>query len=243
MNLEIATHCWHYSRPLIFQFSSLFLYPPHRLSVTMTLFFTETDSRTVEVLRFFATQAAPANVNLRPWVLPADLVTRRMIGRNLAALATKGDWIWFADCDYVFREGCLDSLASLVLANETPLFFPRHVQISNSHSAGDRELQRVCSEVSLADITPQDYVQQTYNRAIGGIQIARAEVAREKGYCRDSRYHQCPSSEWVPTRDDVWFRRSLGTQGTPIEIPNLYRIRHSVRGGAIVDGTLPITSE
>lgn len=236
MKLEIATHCWHYSRPLLFQLSSLYLYPPQQVSVTITVFFTEADRRTVEVLDFFGKQLRPAGVIVRPWALPSDQITRRMIGRNLAALATEADWIWFADCDYVFREGCLDSLKLLDPTRDGPLVYPRHVHVSNSHAAGDQELQRVESEISLVDITPQNYVQRSHRRAIGGIQITRADVAREKGYCRESRYHQHPSEVWVPTRDDVWFRYSLGTRGTPRDISNLYRIRHSSRGGILLDG-------
>ena len=231
MKLELVTHCWHYSRPLIFQLSSLFLFPPREVSVTMTVFFTESDRNTAQVVDHFSSLAAPPNVHLRPWALPGDMVTRRMIGRNLAALATDADWIWFTDCDYAFREGCLDGLADWHVDPSVQLYFPRQNWISRSHDSGDQELQRVASEVSIVDICADEYELAGIPRAIGGVQIARGDTARRLGYCRDSRFHRVPSPTWVPNRDDIWFRKSLGTRGTPMHLPGLYRIRHSARGG------------
>lgn len=236
MKLELVSHCWHYSRPLIFQLSSLFLYPPRSLSVSMTVVHSPSDANTVAVLRYFASIPASANVALRPWPLPDELVTRRMIGRNQVALATEADWVWFTDCDYVFREGCLDALVAWEPAAEQRLFFPGTIYQNRDHESGDRELARVFAAPSVVDVTPSEYVLRPYNRAIGGIQIVRGALAREIGYCRDSPFHHVPSAAWVPTKDDVWFRRTVGTPGTPMSAPNLYRIRHSARGGTMLDG-------
>lgn len=236
MSLEIVSHSWHYSRPLIFQLSSLYLFPPSKTAVTMTVFYSETDPNTAEVLHFFAGQPRPNKVTLRSWPLPPDRITRRMIGRNLAALATEADWVWFTDCDYVFRAGCFDSFSHWNPAPEGLLFYPKHTHASRSHEDGDSELERVASRVRLVDVDPKKYRVTSLRRAIGGIQIVRGEVARRMGYCRQSRYHQIPSATWAHNRDDIWFRRSLGTAGIPMEVPEVYRIRHSARGGALLDG-------
>lgn len=236
MKLELVSHCWHYSRPLIFQLSSLFLYPPRSLQVTMTVVHSPSDANTVAVLHYFASIPTPAHVVLRPWPLADELVTRRMIGRNQVALATEADWIWFTDCDYVFREGCLDAIGAWEPASGRQLFFPQSVHQSRDHASGDRELDRVFAAPSVMDITPSEYEPKQYSRAIGGVQVVSGALARELGYCRDSRFQLVPSAAWVPTKDDIWFRRVVGTPGKPMPVPNLYRIRHSVRAGAVLEG-------
>ncbi|MCI0364502.1 MAG: hypothetical protein L0219_11495 [Phycisphaerales bacterium] len=237
MNLEIVSHCWHYSRPLTFQLSSLYLYPPSETMVTMTVFHSETDRNTAEVLHFFKRQPAPIKITLRTWPLPPDRITRRMIGRNLAALATEADWVWFTDCDYIFRAGCLDALSRWSAAPDELLFFPKYTYVSRTHEDGDRELARVASQVCLVDVDPKGYVAKRLGRAIGGIQIVRGELARRTGYCRQSRYQEIPSTTWAPNHDDIWFRRSLGTAGVPMDVPEVYRIRHSTRGGTVLNGS------
>ena len=237
MRLEVVTHCWHYSRALLFQLSSLVLYPPQVVDVQLTVFFTEADANTVRVLEFIQAQQLATKVSIRPWRLEPDRITRRMIGRNLAALETKADWVWFTDCDYVFRSGCLDGVAKL-RPDLAPLYFPRTAMANIAHEMGDSELLRVAHCNVVVDIDPSKYAPQTFRRAIGGIQLVSGTTARQHGYVSHSRYHQAKSSTWVPNHDDIWFRRTLNCSGTPIELSNLYRIRHSSRGGALLDGAL-----
>ena len=243
MKLEIVSHCWHYSRPLIFQLSSLHLFPPAELSVIMTVLYCEDDSNTVEVLRYFSRLSPPSRVTLRPWALPSDRITRRMIGRNLAALATEADWVWFTDCDYTFRAGCLDSIGRWSPAADGRLFFPGSAHLSKSHAEGDSELSRVTQEASLVDVDPTKYVPKRFHRAIGGIQIVTGQVARRIGYCRHSRLLDVPSPSWAHNHDDIWFRRSLGTGGVSMDVPGLYRIRHSRRGGPLLEGASLATTD
>lgn len=242
MSVEIVSHCWNYSRALVFQLSSLLLYPPQKVHVTISVFYAKVDCNTVQVLDFFSRQVFPHSVTIQPWALAPTLVTRRMTGRNLAALATQAEWVWFTDVDYVFREHCLDSFAALQPSEDQPLVFPRITKISSSHEIGDRELARVAAFDQLLDISPDNYVPKRNDRAIGGIQIVRGDVARRLGYCKSSRYQGVPSTTWVPNYDDVWFRRTLKTRGAPFDMPQLYRIRHSTRGGDLLNGLPQVAS-
>jgi len=231
VNLEIVTHCWQYPRLLTYHLSSLVLNPPRNVNVTMTVFLTAEDTSTAEVLRFFARLEKPANVQLRAWQLPREKLVRRCIGRNLAALATEADWVWFADCDYVFGEGALDAIPQRVAGVDGSLVFPRKVLIHREHRLGDRAIERVTGGPRIVWIDPNEFAPMRQRYAIGGIQIARGEVVRRLGYHKDSAWHRRPADHWQDTRLDAAFRRILGSPlGTPIDLPNVYRIRHSVRG-------------
>jgi len=49
---------------------------------------------------------------------------RRGIGRNQAALNTNAHWVWFTDCDLMFRKGCLDALAEQLQGRRDALVYP-----------------------------------------------------------------------------------------------------------------------
>ena len=113
LSLEIVSHCWNYSRFLAYQLSSLVQFPPAKLRVTMTVFYAPEDTATQKLLDFFGGQTVPGVTwNWQP--LAKERLFRRGIGRNLAARATTADWIWFTDCDVMFRAGCLDTLAEVL---------------------------------------------------------------------------------------------------------------------------------
>src|SRR5690554_6444054 len=59
LSLEIVSHCWRYAHMLVYQLSSLVLYPPRELTVTMTVYYCEEDQATVDLLTFFSTQQVP----------------------------------------------------------------------------------------------------------------------------------------------------------------------------------------
>lgn len=229
MKLEIVSHCWHYAPHLTYQLSSLILFPPQHADVTMTVFYSDEDHATVEVLSFF-NRIEAENLNWSWRRLPKEQLFRRSIGRNLAALETTADWIWFADADMCFRAGCLDALAHLAPAITVPLIFPRTVQISGNHTAGDVALEKSTDRTRVVDIDPADFVTHRYGRAIGGVQIVRGEIAHVVGYNRNSERFQRPIPRWQRCHDDVAFRRSLNTRGEPVELPELYRIRHEKYG-------------
>jgi hypothetical protein len=223
---------------LTWQLSSLCLHAPQDVAVTYTVFYCPEDKATEAVLRHFEVgcrkQDGSRVVVFRWWPLERRQLMRRAIGRNLAARSTQAQWVWFADADYLFGRGCLDALARALgnLPADCHLAFPRIIQASKSHEHGDRYIDRVKlpdQMADLLDVEPADFEPAVLNRAIGGIQIVRGDVARERGYLPDTEW-QHPADTWQQTFEDPVFRQSMGTNGTPVDIPNCYRIRHSKRG-------------
>ena len=45
-NLEIVSHCWGYANMLTYQLSSFVNYPPSKLNLTVTVFYSEEDTKT-----------------------------------------------------------------------------------------------------------------------------------------------------------------------------------------------------
>jgi hypothetical protein len=87
----------------------------------------------------------------------------------------------------------------------------------------------VANGPAIIDIDPADFVPLNYDRAIGGVQIVPGEIARTRGYCNGRRRLLTVPSSFGGFSDDVTFRRSLGTNGTPIDFNGVYRIRHRNR--------------
>ncbi len=230
LDLEIVSHCWRYSHLLAYQLSSLVLYPPSRLKVTMTVFHATEDEETVALLRFFSTWNFP-NVTWNWQVMDAQHLFRRAIGRNRAARATTSDWIWFTDCDVAFHRGCLDGLADALQGRRDALVFPREERCSHLLPSSDPMLNPDQSELRLVDIDPSRFsIIQQRDRATGPLQIVHGDVARACGYCESLRVYQQPSRKWTKATEDRAFRWLLGTPGVPIDVPGVYRIRHMHKG-------------
>jgi hypothetical protein len=79
----------------------------------MTVFLTNEDEETAKRMQEFLQLPMPPHVQVRGWPLIRRQLLRRVIGRNLAAASSDGDWIWFSDCDFAFGPSCLDSLPML----------------------------------------------------------------------------------------------------------------------------------
>ncbi len=229
LRIEVVSHCWQYSWLLAYQLSSLVLHPPTRLSVKMTVFHSPEDDATRRLLGFFGQQRIPG-VTWHWWPLPKERIFRRAIGRNEAALATKADWIWFTDCDEVFHRGCLDSLADALPTETAPLVYPRRSLRTQLLDSDDPIFQRHGTQPELVDIDVNRFELVTNTRAIGALQIVRGDVARAVGYCKNIRHYMEPLKHWHKCYEDRTFRWLLGTQGKPINLPNLYRIRHAAKG-------------
>ena len=236
MKIEIVTHCYSGALPqfatfLRYQISSLLLFAP-RTQVQFTVCYSSSDSATRQAIAW-GLQRSAGLLDLLPIdMLPARLF-RRSIGRNMAARATTADLVWFTDVDHYFGEGCLDSLAEQWGRYvEKPLMvWPRSLQISRNHQVGDRQWNEAPQGKLLA-IDPSDFVPKTYSRAIGGVQIVSGDYCRSIGYLAGHKKYQAPREDDRPFgdfKDDVVFRKQISLAGRvePIELPGLYRLRHS----------------
>lgn len=229
LHIEIVTHCWNYSHLLAYQLSSLAQHPPRQGLLTLTVFHASEDAATVGLLSAFGQRTIP-NVTLQSVCLPPPYLFRRSIGRNRAALQTEADWIWFTDCDVFFGEGCIDGLIASLQGLGEPLVFPatEHVTglLAESHpliAAGRGEPRLLEPDLSLFKALPR-------NRATGPLQITHGDIARACGYCRDIPFYQRPARAWCKAHEDRAFRWLLRSQGQPLEVPGVYRIRHLAKG-------------
>ena len=228
--VEIVTHCYRYSRLLCYQLSSLLLNPP-AVPTQVTVFTSLCDENTLQAVDYFSN----LGLNVRAWPLKRVELFRRSIGRNLAARATEASVVWFADCDYWFGNGSIDSLTQ---CDEDFLYMPQQVWVNKTHSDGDRMIERLAlGRARLVDIRHEDFMDRRVRRAIGGIQIVTGDTARTHGYLetwRKGRYMRLsPDNGFQRCAMDSQYRKMLLQQGIAprsIEIPNVYRLRHSTDG-------------
>jgi len=229
LHLEVVSHCWNYSHLLVYQLSSLVLHPPRDIDVTMTVFHCPEDTRTARLLEFFSRQQVPGvRWNWRP--LPRQQLFRRAIGRNLAALDTRADWVWFTDCDLMFREKCLDTLAGLLQGRRDALVFPADERCTDLLAEDNPMLRSGTDMPQVLDIDTTHFVTYHRDRATGPLQIAHADVCRAVGYCRDIGVYQTPEQTFAKCHEDRAFRWLLRSKGEPLPIPGVYRIRHVHKG-------------
>lgn len=229
LQLEIVSHCWNYAHMQVYQLSSLVLFPPKNLTVTMTVFYGEEDRKTLELLEFFASQQVPGVIwNWQP--LPRQALFRRAIGRNLAARQTSADWVWFTDCDVLFRDNCLDALAEALQGRNDVLVYPAAEYCTGLLSPDAPILQPEMSPLQVLDVDAGLFTRFPRDRATGPLQITHGDVARAVGYCDSLPYYQQPSNTWCKAYEDRAFRWLLRTQGTALDVPGVYRIRHVAKG-------------
>ncbi len=227
LKLEIVSHCWRYAKILTYQLSSLVLFPPRETELTMTVFYSPGDEETLRVLNFFGRKNVPGvRWNWRP--LPEHYLFRRAVGRNIAAKETVADWIFFTDCDVLFRERSIDLLGMELKERSDLLVFPRHHMVSELLPNDDPVLNN--QHIEIRDIDPDGFFTEERNRAVGAFQITRGDAARLGGYCSNIGYYHRPVKKWRKTYEDRSFRWLLGTQGTMIDVPGFYRIRHAEKG-------------
>jgi len=227
-HLEIVSHCWNYSNMLAYQLSSFVNYPPKDLIVTVTIFYNPEDKETQELLDFFS-QKEITNVIWNWQILPKEQLFRRGIGRNMSARSTTADWIWYSDCDIIFHENCLDSLAQQLQGKQASLYFPRQERTTAMLAESDPMLTKG-RKPQIVDITSDEFTLHSRDRAKGAFQIVHGDVARSIGYCEGLSIYQTPSEHWCKCYEDRAFRWLLGTQGTPIDVDGVYQIRHVHKG-------------
>jgi len=234
LRLEIVSHCWRYAPVLTYQLSSLILHPPKEADVQMTIFYSPEDTDTANLLKWIAEKDVPhVTWNWQP--LEKQSLFRRCIGRNLAAMATQADWIWFADCDVVFHEGALDSAARVLRGRDDDLVFPQTHGVTPLFEKDDPIFQEASAgqrgdALRLLDIRAEEFEPEIRAKAVGAFQLLRGDVARIVGYCNTIAFYHQPVARWQKTYEDRMFRWLLGTHGTPVDIPGIFRIRHVVKG-------------
>lgn len=231
LSLEIVSHCWQYSHLLVYQLSSLVLFNPKNLKVTMTVFYCPEDQDTVAMLDYFAALRID-NIRWNWQPLPKAELFRRSIGRNRAAKATICDWVWFTDCDLMFRDGCLDRLSEALQGRQDMLVFPA-VENTTGLLAEDHSVLGVGkSAPRVIDIDETLFKPKTRKKAKGPLQITHGDVCRAVGYCDSIAVFQQPvaSGHFAKCHEDRVFRWLLGSNGVPLELPGVYRIRHQAKG-------------
>lgn len=229
LKIEIVSHCWNYSHLLVYQLSSLVNFPPQDVRVKMTVFYAEEDKHTQAVLEFFA-GIEVQNVEWHWQPFEKQRLFRRSIGRNIAAKQTQADWLWFTDCDLVFHESCLDSLAQALQGRTDPLVFPSQEYVTKLLSADNPLFDFSSENIAIQDIPMDDFDVVERDRAIGPLQITHGDVARALGYCNDIAYYQRPADSWRKCREDRAFRWLLGSEGVKVAIPGVCRILHIEKG-------------
>ena len=226
--LEIVSHCWGYSNMLTYQLSSFVNYPPTKCALTVTVFYAKEDVKTQAVLEFFK-QKSVANVTWNFQEMSKGKLFRRGIGRNMAARSSKADWLWYTDCDIIFHENCLDSLAEQLQGKQEILYYPQQERTTEM-LAQDDPMLRQDSEPQVVEIDTQGFSLHSRDKAKGAFQIVHGDVARAIGYCEGLAIYQTQSLHWCKCYEDRAFRWLLETQGTPIDVDGVFQIRHVHKG-------------
>jgi len=227
-NLEIVSHCWGYSNMLTYQLSSFVNYPPTKCAVTVTVFYAKEDTKSQAVLDFF-NQKTVENVTWNFQALSKGKLFRRAIGRNIAARNSTAQWLWFTDCDIIFHENCLDSLAEQLQGKQASLYYPAQERTTEM-LAQDDPMLREDSEPQLVNIDTEGFSLHSRDKAKGAFQIVHGDVARAIGYCADLAIYQTLSEHWCKCYEDREFRWLLGSQGIPLNVDGVYQIRHIHKG-------------
>lgn len=227
LQLQIVSHCWQYAHMLNFQLSSLVKFPPTKLKLTYTLYHSADDVELKKLIERYDTIDVP-NVTWQWMEVPNSHLFRRAIGRNQTALNTKADWVWFSDCDLIFHEHCLDSLATALTNRQARMVFPKQEFITDLLEASHPMLNQ--NNAATVDIDPSLFQTNDIHKAKGAFQIVHGDVLRTCGYCRDVGLYQRPMQNWSKTYEDSMFRRLINTEGHAIDIQGLYRIRHIEKG-------------
>ena len=231
LSLEIVSHCWNYGHLLTYQLSALVNHPTDKLDITMTVFYAIEDESIKPVLEFFGKIEVPGvRWNWQP--LPKEKIFRRSIGRNMAAKATQADWIWFTDCDIVFHEGCLETLARELQGRDDTLVFPLRDRGTELLEESDGVLSKGRAAPAVREIALSEFtiLSEERQKAKGAFQIAHGDIARSCGYCEKIGLYQRPSDRWRKTYEDRAFKWLIGSQGTGLDIPSVCQIRHIVKG-------------
>lgn len=232
--IDIVTHAYalelqHYADFLVYQLSSLAFFRQEKCRVRITVCCNEQDYSVIAAVNHFWNET-----QLDVWLLNLTLeeLGRRSIGRNRIAKNTEADLVWFADVDHLWRHDCLDKLATMQWPANASMVFPTCIKIQKTHLLGDLSAVMARQSIRIMDVNENEFIDKTYNRAIGGVQIVQGDFAREYGYLDKDLNWQTPRVDGKPFgdfRDDVAYRRFCSQFGeiVGVDLPGVYRLRHT----------------
>ncbi len=233
-SLEIIVHCYAEQIPdfasmLTAQLSSIIRHPPSTGKVVVWVCTAISDRLTQEVVAAMGYKASMApHLRFESFSSEKNFLFRRAIGRNIRARRTHADVVWFADADYIVSAGSLDAMLAIDFAAlPLPLVYPKQVFIQRSHARGDQAIATIIpGEDWILDTSAFDV--KTEKFAIGGLQIVSGDTARRYGYLDDTKWVRPvdPALGFQDTKEDKAYRAALGGS-CGVEIPGLYRLRHS----------------
>lgn len=240
--VEVVAHCWNYSR-LATLFLSQFLLHPPRTPTTVTVCYSADDKPTIDVLHFFWWERKMRGISSVAWnwyEMPTPKLLRRAIGRNERALATDADFVLFADVDYLLGPGAVDAIVERMTEacgdGHPKLCFPRTAGWSGQKE-GDALIESIPTEQNLLrviEVNSSIFLPTRMGKAIGGCQWLPGDISRRFGYVDASSKFLRPVNVWRRTFEDSAARkhwvRNGGVSCLPIDVPNVWRIRHSKRG-------------
>lgn len=225
--IEIISHCFgpKYASLLNYHLSSLVLNETRKTTVVATIIYIAGDHTTEIILEYFK------KID-RPWIrwnfipMTAQMVYQRPIGRNITARLTNADIVWFADCDHMFGDNCLDTLYPFpgdgIYYPNTLLACGRRYTIHAINTIIKCEMVTP----NILDIDKTQFTPISIKRAIGGLQIVSGDIARKYGYLPDDEKWQHPLKKYSRDDGSAFWRDQLITSGVTHEkftLPNLYR--------------------
>lgn len=230
--VEVVSHCYaqelsHYAGLLCYQWSSFLLHKPKNCEVIATVCTCIEDDLTNSVVQWFMDKTP---LRIRQIMMSKPSIGRRAIGRNQAALSTKADFVWFADVDQVYQDGCLDRLVSMKWPAEAVMIFPHTIKIHSDWAIGDQYVKGLAREPKILDINVSDFQDKTYHRAIGGVQIVCGDFARAHGYLdKHPKWQAQVEKPFGSFTDDRQYRGACVKYGSivSVDLPGMYRLRHS----------------
>lgn len=231
--IEVVAHCWRYWRTLTYQAGGFLADPPPEwIDVVYRLFMTPDDHETARRVEMLQSLDWPANVSFQVSPLPASRLFRRAIGRNIAALESQADVVWFTDCDYIISSRSLIDLSAAMQSCPHSFVFPEEV-LEYPHDDSERLIEAATEwQAPYRLQLPPELKKRRYRRAIGGIQIVKGDICREHGYLNGSSRWQKPQQSWQRCFDDVAFRKHLaefGVTGRGVPIGQVVRLMHAKR--------------
>lgn len=226
MSFRIVTHCYARELP---QYAVFLDYQLRAIDsvqgfpIVVSVCCTGNDRPTWEVLNNYVKLQCKSFI-LDIICLPERELWRRSIGRNKAALNNSEDFVWFTDVDYLPIAEFFRDVPELF--GDASMIYPQQIYIHREHAIGDRLVMGGRIEWK------KDFEIKTFNRAIGGVQIVRGELAREIGYLKNHEKWQTPVDEpFKNFRDDLVFRKECKARGeirgVHFDPISLYRLRHT----------------